>query len=167
MREILLPDSDEDAPISTTLSPPSFEHSPKADLLLYSNPDGFIVNSESLQHPPLLVRQQLFSIYCENVDPLFKIIHRPTVQSQLEQVGTIVQHDVKEAGTNALLFAIYAAAVMTLPDIYYASIANETKSDALSRYIFAVEYSLIKSKYIQSQSIIPMQAFTIYLVSVE
>lgn len=147
--------------------PSPHEHSPNSDTLLYSNADIFVVNSDSLRHPPTSIRQQLFSIYCENVDPLLKIIHYPTVQSRLEQVETDLQQDAKQAETNALLFAIYAAAVMTLPDVYYASIANGTKNDALSRFMFAIEYFLIKSKYIQSQSIVPLQAFTIYLVSVE
>jgi len=111
------------------------------------------------------MRQQLFSIYCDSVDPLCKIIHRPSVQSQIDSIYTSVEVGREEAGIHATLFAIYGAATISLPANKYSQLMDEPKDCVLRRYRFATEYYLSKADYMESRKLEPLQAFSIYLVS--
>lgn len=137
----------------------------QVDLLLCSKPSRiFVLAPEALQHPSLSMRQRLLSIYCDNVDPLCKIIHRPTVKLQIETAYTNVEVGQEEAEIHATLFAIYGAAIVSLPDDDYNKLTDEPKADILRRFRLAVEYFLSKADYTESRRLGPLQAFTIYLV---
>jgi len=110
------------------------------------------------------MRQRLFSTYCDNVDPLCKIIHRPTVQSQIDSIHTSAEASRDEAGIHATLFAIYGAAIISLPDDKYSQLMDEPKDGVLRRFRFATEYFLSKADYMESRRREPLQAFSIYLV---
>lgn len=64
-------------------------------------------------HPSIKVIFLLWQIYLERVHPVLKIIHAPTVQRQIVQYMQDQGSD--RSSFHCLLFAIYYAAVVTMP----------------------------------------------------
>jgi hypothetical protein len=66
----------------------------------------------SLFHPPPAQIFKLWQLYLDNVDPLLKVTHTPTLQSRI--IDAISDLSSVGSALNCLLFAIYCIAVLTL-----------------------------------------------------
>ncbi|GAO13722.1 hypothetical protein UVI_02018210 [Ustilaginoidea virens] len=91
----------------------------------------------------------LWSVYQENVEPLVKLMHVPSVDLTLcnarRNCGKLTP------GDEALVFTIYFAAITSLePDDYR----------------FAVEQSLAKANFLDTTDLAVLQAFTLFLIVV-
>ncbi len=79
---------------------------------------GFIFSYHSLSqelqrfHPPPERIFSLWQLYLESVDPLLKMFHSPTIQKQVLRAGQDLSNIGR--GTEALMFAIYYAAVTSM-----------------------------------------------------
>ena len=75
---------------------------------------GFSSGSLDLQvlHPPVERIFLLWQVYLDNVDPLIKMIHTPSVQRQILQASKQIA-DIPPP-VEALMFAIYYAAVISM-----------------------------------------------------
>ncbi|KAI5467505.1 fungal-specific transcription factor domain-containing protein [Mariannaea sp. PMI_226] len=106
----------------------------------------------------------LWSVYQENVEPLIKLVHVPTMEA--------IFRDLRKNQANltpareALVFAIYYAAVTSLEVSEVQANLNCNKDDLLTQYRFAVEQALAKAHFLHSLDITVLQAFTIFLVVV-
>lgn len=54
----------------------------------------------------------IWQVYVENVDPLVKILHKPTMEKLIRDMR--VSLDVLTPGTEALMFSIYYAAITSM-----------------------------------------------------
>ena len=54
----------------------------------------------------------IWQVYVENVDPLVKILHKPTMERLIRDMR--VSLDVLTPGTEALMFSIYYAAITSM-----------------------------------------------------
>ncbi|PYI15694.1 hypothetical protein BO99DRAFT_341921 [Aspergillus violaceofuscus CBS 115571] len=104
---------------------------------------------------------QLWQVYLNNVDPLLKLLHIPSVNSRI--FAAINHPNQVPAGTSALLFAIYFAAVTSLPSPDTILILNQDRQSALIRFQRALEVSLHMAAFLDSPTITTLQAMTIYL----
>lgn len=111
-------------------------------------------------HPTPLQLQFYWSIFCERVDPLVKVLHKPTVEKMLQQDFTAL-----EKSSTALLFAIYYSAVTSLTDDEVLSNLRLTREEVIQNYKFAVEQALVNANFLETQEIVTLQAFALYLVS--
>jgi hypothetical protein len=80
---------------------------------------GFVVGvvpkpNTRYPHPPTEHMHQLWQIFIENVDPLTKVVHVPTLQPAIQKATTEIGSVPRSF--EALMFAIYSAAVMSLKD---------------------------------------------------
>ena len=105
----------------------------------------------------------LWQAYLQNVNPLSKIIHAPLIQDLIVEASRDLSTVPEESV--ALLFAIYAAAVMSSKDEECQSKMGGSKRDLHSRYLAATQQALIKTRVLQSASLVLLQAFAIFLVS--
>jgi hypothetical protein len=106
---------------------------------------------------------RLWQTFLDNVNPLSKVIHAPTVQYQiLEATGNLTNIS---KGVESLMFAIYAAAVNSVDDTECESILGESKSRVLPRYFMATQHALIRAGFLYSSDLVVLQAFTLFLVS--
>lgn len=105
-----------------------------------------------------------WEIYKENVAPLITIIHRPTARNLLVEAA---QHpDTLDKNSEALVFAIYLSAIVSLkPDECLARLGQE-RSLAVKRYRFAVEQALAKANMLNTQSLVLLQAAVLFLICV-
>jgi len=114
-------------------------------------------------HPQPVHIFRLWQTFLDNVNPLSKVIHAPSVQYQiLEATGDLANISKP---VEALMFAIYAAAVNSLDNSECQSILGEPKSTLLARYFMATQQALIRAGFLKSSELVVLQAFTLFLVS--
>lgn len=130
------------------------------DTLLFSSVRD-AVNLREL-HPPPMQAFMLWQTFLQNVNPLSKVIHSPLVQPQVLEASKDFDSVSKPAV--ALLFAIYAAAVMSLKEEDCQAQLNGCKTALLSRYFSAAQHALAAASFMRSRHIVTLQAFVIFLV---
>ncbi|KAM0335445.1 hypothetical protein ACHAQA_000491 [Verticillium albo-atrum] len=119
--------------------------------------------SSTPQHPSQTHIKYLSQTYFANVDPVIKILHRPTAASELNRFADSL--DVKSIGndTAALFFAMYYAAVTSLSHEECLIYLAEERSSIIQRYQFNLERALHRADYLSSTKLKTLQAFTIYV----
>ncbi|PNY24354.1 transcriptional regulatory protein [Tolypocladium capitatum] len=106
----------------------------------------------------------LWSVYQENVEPLIKVVHVPTTELVLRDAR--ISPEKLTPGHEALVFAIYFAAVTSLEPDEVETNFGTNKDDLLVQYRFALEQSLAKANFLDTSDIAVVQAFTIFLIVV-
>lgn len=148
-----------------------FEDSPEtnqSDFPSLGEPSGFMFGNPNFQereqprHPPRETILHLWKIYCRNVDPLIKILHRPTLNEDIEAFVSSPQSQLPPS-KNALLFAIYFAAASTLSNQDSLRQLGEGQDVLIKRYRAGVEKALAAADYLNSNELTTLQAATIYV----
>lgn len=124
----------------------------------------------------------MWQLYQENVDPIVKVIHVPTVDKLIKE--TRKDLNSLTPPNEALMFAIYYAAITSIDDAdvrkgtHPCSLGNMTdyaqvktnfgveKSKLSSQYRFALEQALAKAEFLVSPELVVLQAFILFLVLV-
>lgn len=145
-------------------SPGELHHQSTFNLLLFG-PNSMIVNPEAVARPPPLVVNSLCSIYLHNVDPVFKIIHGPTLSGFLQEGRPYLNYRPGHAATEALTFAVFYSAIACQTDSRCKDRYGETKDSLMAQYRFGLEVALSKADYINTTDLTVLQAFILYLVS--
>jgi hypothetical protein len=107
-------------------------------------------------HPQM---QFYWTIYCERVDPLIKVLHKPSIETIL-----LVDLGTSDKSMTALLFAICFSAVSSLTDTEVMENLSLNRTDVVKNYKFAAEQALVNANLTETQEIVTLQAFVIYLV---
>lgn len=113
-------------------------------------------------HPPPMQAFMLWQTFLQNINPLSKVIHAPLVQPQVIEASK--DFDSLPRPATALLFAIYAAAVLSLKEEDCQAQLNGPKSVLLSRYFSACQQALAAASFMKSRNIVTLQAYVIFLV---
>ena len=122
----------------------------------------------ALEHPSQTTVESLFRIYFDRVDPLFKVLHKPTMASLMLRGEFYLGQRPDDPAIEALRFAVYYAAVTTIhDDSGCKQTYGDDKSALLTRYRFALEVCLAKADFLNSVKIEVIQALAIFLVSNE
>lgn len=133
---------------------------PDPSALLFSSMSD-VANLRDL-HPPPMQAFMLWQTFLQNVNPLSKVIHAPLVQPQVIEASK--DFDSVPKPSVALLFAIYAAAVMSLKEEDCHDQLNGPKAVLLSRYFSACQRALAAVSFMKSRNIVTLQAFVVFLV---
>ena len=120
-------------------------------------------NSRS-SHPPTERIHQLWEIYIDNIDPVIKIVHVPSLQPAIQKAVTDINAVPRSFG--ALMFAIYAAAVMSLKDDECKRRLGEPREILLSHYLSATKLALSRAKFMGTTSIVILQALVLHVFSI-
>ncbi|CAN8102514.1 unnamed protein product [Discula destructiva] len=113
-------------------------------------------------HPPPMQAFMLWQTFLQNVNPLSKVIHAPHVQPQVLEASKDFDSVSKPA--MALLFAIYAAAVMSLKEEDCQAQLNAPKTVLLGRYFSAAQQALASASFMKSRNFVTIQAFVVFLL---
>ena len=100
----------------------------------------------------------------ENVDPLTKVVHVPTVGPAIQKAASNTRTIPR--GFEALMFAIYGAAVMSLNVEECEQRLYEPRKTLLSRYISATKVALSRAKFMSTMSLVVLQALVLHLLAV-
>ena len=71
-----------------------------------------------------------------------------------------------DASEEALLFSIYYASITSLSADDVSKNLGQNKEALMKRYRFAVERALMGSKFLETQELVTLQAFVLFLVCV-
>jgi hypothetical protein len=114
-------------------------------------------------HPSPVLIFRLWQTFLDNVNPLIKIFHAPSVQQKVLDATANLEEIPKN--TEALMFGIYAAATISLNDEDCRKLFNESKEAVLTRFQAGAHRALRIAGYLKSSDIVVLQAFALYLVS--
>lgn len=114
-------------------------------------------------HPAPTQIFALWQTYIDNVSPLVKIIHVPTMQQQIIKASADL-NNISPA-VHALMFGIYASAARTLDESECITMYHEQKAMLLHRWHFGAQSALRRADYLRSSDIMVLQALVLYLVS--
>jgi hypothetical protein len=125
---------------------------------------GWKTSITASSHPPTNAIHQLWQSFVENVNPLTKIVHVPSLQPAIEKAVADIEHIPK--GFEALMFAIYSMAVLSLTEDECKETLGESRGILLTRYVAATKVALSRAKFMSSTSIVVMQALVLHILSV-
>jgi hypothetical protein len=159
MRDLLETSGSEDEE-DALLSPESDQASHQGFIFGYSS----TMVDLRLLHPTPSQTFILWEVFKENVDPVVRILHRPTARSILMNAASNLDRVSKPA--EALLFSIYFGAVVSLTPEQCQQLLDEPKEMLLKKYRFATEQALARANFLNSNSLICLQAFCFFLIFV-
>ncbi|KAE8369128.1 fungal-specific transcription factor domain-containing protein [Aspergillus caelatus] len=137
---------------------------------MFSDTDGFpfkVCGSPAQitdLHPPAIKIFQLWQVYINNINPLLKISHVPTLQAHV--VGAAADPAKIPKPLEALMFGIYLVAVTSLTNEEVEGTFGEGKAVLLSRYHQGTQQALINAGFMRSNELKVLQAYFLYLFSV-
>ena len=106
---------------------------------------------------------KFWDIYLRNVNPLIKLIHVPSFQKIIDAVCASPCRLSKSM--EAMLFAIYFSAVTSMGEDECLQIVGGPKEVVHRRYRIGVQQALVNAAFLKSNSIVTLQAYYTYLVS--
>ncbi|MCJ1249200.1 hypothetical protein MMC30_006423 [Trapelia coarctata] len=115
-------------------------------------------------HPSPVHIFKLWQKFLENINPLSKIIHAPSLQQKLIDAAGDLENVSK--ATSALMFAIYFSAVSSLTEMECTDLFGETKPSLLTKYHLGTQKALIEARFLQCSDLAVLQAFVLYLLAV-
>ncbi|KAI1169572.1 fungal-specific transcription factor domain-containing protein [Nemania sp. FL0916] len=157
-----IPDSSEEEDVGSTIN--------HAYDQMFGHADGFPFavggqpQSVTDLHPPGVQIFQLWQFYLDNVNPLLKLTHTPTLQVQIIEASANLTRVSKSL--EALMFAIYLMAITSLNDDEVEQTFAESKSVLLSKYQHGTQQALFNAGFMRMPDLTILQAFLLYCVSV-
>ncbi|KAL2192627.1 fungal-specific transcription factor domain-containing protein [Corynascus similis CBS 632.67] len=106
----------------------------------------------------------IWQVYQENVDPILKIVHVPTMSKVIKEFRQNL--DSLNPSTEALMFSIYYAAITSLEDEEVKMNFGTDRSVLIQKYRFAVEQALAKAEFLTKPDFTVVQALMLFLVLV-
>lgn len=135
---------------------------------MFDNQDGFpfVVGGRPAPvtdaHPPIAHIMRLWQIYIDNINPLLKITHVPTVQGQVVEAAARPEKAPKNI--EALMFAIYIMAITSMEEPDVQRMFELPKKELLGRYFISLQQALVNASFMRVNDPITLQAFLLYLV---
>lgn len=117
----------------------------------------------STLHPEQVHIFRLWQIYIENIDPLLKVTHTPTLQARI--INAVSNLEAISPSLEALMFSIYCVSVLSLTNQECRAFFGSPRSDLQSRFHFACQQSLLNCKALRSGTVESLTALYLYLVS--
>ena len=118
----------------------------------------------STLHPDPVQIFRLWQIYLDNVNPLLKVTHTPSLQARIiEAVGSLT---CVNSNLEALMFSIYCTSVQSLTVEDCLAMFGSSKEDLLMRYQFGCQQALLNCGFLRNSSDRDcLTALYLYLVS--
>jgi hypothetical protein len=116
----------------------------------------------STLHPTHVQIFRLWQIYSDNINPLLKVTHAPTLQARILDAAVDVAGISREL--EALMFSIYCVAIISIDDEACRTMFGEPKAKLLKRYQDACHQALINCGFLRSRVRDSLTAFFLYLV---
>ncbi|GAB7341207.1 hypothetical protein MBLNU457_7494t1 [Dothideomycetes sp. NU457] len=137
---------------------------------LYDSEDTILFGSRktnvqiSTLHPEPHQIFRLWQTYLDNVDPLLKVTHTPTLQALI--VDAISNLANIRPSLEALMFSIYCVAISTLSDDQCFHLFGASKKNLLTGYHFACQQALLNCGILSTSDHDCLVALYLYLISI-
>jgi hypothetical protein len=117
----------------------------------------------STLHPGPAQIFRLWQIYLENVNPLLKVTHTPSLQGRIVEAVSDVTNI--SPTLEALMFSIYCTAILSLLADDVQTMFGSSKEDLLSRFQFGCRQALLNCGVLRCGDRDCLTALYLYLVS--
>lgn len=119
--------------------------------------------SLSMMHPGQAQILQLWQLYVDNVDPILKVTHNPTLQQRIIEAASDVAS--VSPGLEALMFSIYCMAVLSTEEKRCQQLFKTQRGDLLVNFQLAAQQALVSSGALRSGDAESLTALYLYMVS--
>lgn len=119
-----------------------------------------------LLHPSPTHISQLCALFIENVDPVFKVLHIPSLRSMVSDAISNVDSIPSGTYVEALLFAMYYAAITSLTRAECLGLFNDGKESLLAKYRAGMERALSNADFLCACDLGTLQSLAIFLIAV-
>ncbi|CAH0046249.1 unnamed protein product [Clonostachys solani] len=133
------------------------------DDVLFS--EAFPTRSVEDLRPEPIHTFKLWQIFVARVNPIVKVIHVPTVQSQVMSAST--DFNSIPLRSQALLFAIFAMSVLSLTKDEALEILGSSRDDYLRRLHVGTKTALAKLDFLNNYDMVVLQTLLLYFFSLE
>ncbi|PVI05339.1 putative C6 transcription factor [Periconia macrospinosa] len=117
----------------------------------------------STLHPEPAQMLRLWQLFLDNVNPLFRVVHTPTMQVRL--IDAIGNLQTVQPPMEALMFAIYSMAIFSLDKDECLATFSSSRSELLTRYQFGCLQALQNCAFLKSNDRDTLTAFFLYISS--
>ncbi|CAI4212006.1 unnamed protein product [Parascedosporium putredinis] len=108
---------------------------------------------------------QLVQIFLDRIDPVFKVLHRPSVSLHLIQGKSYLDYEPGHPTVVALDRAIFYAAACAMDESECVPVFDMGKRAAVAGLRVAIEAALARAGLLSTEDITVLQAFVLYLVA--
>ncbi len=136
---------------------------------LFEDDDHFLLGSRksavnlSTLHPDPSEIPRLWQVYLENVSPLLKVVHTPSLQARIiAAAGNTINISPNQ---EALMFSIYCMAVLSLDKESCEALFGTPKEDLVTRYQFGCQQALLNAGFLRTDDRDCLTSLLHYLVS--
>ena len=136
---------------------------------MYQNNDHLLFGSRETAvdvftlHPDQVQIFRLWQIYIDNVNPLLKVTHTPTLQTRIIDAASDVA-SIKPT-LAALMFSIYCVSILSLGEDECRIKFGLPKERLLAKYQFGCQQALLNCEFLRSSDRECLTALYLYLVS--
>lgn len=116
----------------------------------------------STLHPDPIQIFKLWQIYLDNVDPLLKVTHTPSLQARIIEAASNLTNI--NPTLQALMFSIYSMSLMSLTADECQTAFGSSKEDLMAKYQFACQQALLACGYLRTGDRECLSAFYLFLV---
>ncbi|EKV16344.1 hypothetical protein PDIG_08740 [Penicillium digitatum PHI26] len=138
------------ASLVSSESPESSSNSPQANRRLNLQPQ---------------IRHRLCDIFFRNVDPLFKILHRPSLQAYIKEGKPYLDYEQDHQAPATLASAIYLCAVCTLDEVECQAMFNTRKRVVFAEFQKETEFALASADFVTTNDLTVLQAYVLSLLA--
>ncbi|KAI2616771.1 hypothetical protein GGR54DRAFT_221137 [Hypoxylon sp. NC1633] len=114
-------------------------------------------------HPDPVRIFRLWQIYLDNVNPILKVIHAPSLQARI--VEAISDIDNVDPNLEALLFSIYCTAILSIPQDECETMFGTPKQDLLANYQSVCQQALLNCGFVRTKDRDCLTALFLYTIS--
>ncbi|RAK80778.1 Zn(II)2Cys6 transcription factor [Aspergillus fijiensis CBS 313.89] len=115
-------------------------------------------------HPDQAQIFRLWQTYLDNIDPLLKVTHTPTLQSRIIDAAADLAR--VPPALEALMFSIYCMALLSCTDEDCRRVLGATRKEKIGRYQLACQQALRRCDVFRSPDLDSLTALFLYLVSI-
>ena len=117
----------------------------------------------SALHPDPAQIFRLWQIYLDNVNPLLKVTHTPSLQGRMIEAASNIA--TIQPALEALMFSIYCMSILSLTTEDCQTMFGSSSKDLLQRYQFGCQQALLRCGFLRSHDRECLTALYLYLVS--
>lgn len=115
-------------------------------------------------HPTPENIYKLWGVFLDNINPMTKIVHRPSLEKQLVTASRDLENIPR--GLECLMFAVYTCAIGSMEEEDCENMFNEPRKTLFTRYRTGCRRALAKAKFLGTGDLMVCQSFVLYVVSI-
>jgi hypothetical protein len=158
-----LSDQDLNLPSRSNIGTSNDQRHPEDSSFLFGSSDDRMISAND--HPNPVLAMRLWKVFQENVDPLVKLFHVPTIEKLLHRNVAKAHVGQATANVSSLFFSIYRLAIISLSDSDALTTTGEAKEVLLKRYRRCCEAALGQASFLRTSDVMVLQAFTLFLLA--